>query len=147
MLLKGVLKKQSETKIVLVDDVDNYILPTTFYFDWLHFIRDPVYMSRPVLTNARFICEHQKINVDFTYNPDLNATSMYVLLPAEWRQLQSLYVNTASLLGIKLADGSLTIRYAMPEDEIITVHPPKAWKFGAPPVVNKELCIPCWQER
>ena len=90
MLLKSVLTRQTGERIVLVDDKENYIIPTSFFTAWQSFIRDPVHINRPVLTNERFLCAHRKTNIDFTYNTNLDSSTLYALLPTEFYRLQSM---------------------------------------------------------
>lgn len=85
-----VLRKKDDDGIVLVDDVDNYIIPTSFFRNWQSYVKDPVHNPRPSLSNEPFLCAHGQITVDFGYNPDKKSTILYTLLPSDWQQLQSL---------------------------------------------------------
>lgn len=71
----------------MVDDMDNYLLPVTFIKAWRQFIKDPLHISPPVLSNKELLCPHDKLHLDLSYAPDLSSELVLALLPNAWEKI------------------------------------------------------------
>ena len=87
------MRRPDTRNIVLVDYEWNYILPAAFRTAWQEFVKDPIHKMRPSLTNEEFFCQHDRINIDVNYNPDLSADRIISLLPSRWAALTQMSVS------------------------------------------------------